>query len=324
MFRLPRVPVLLLAGAFPLFAGCRSEPSEPAATDSVVAADPAPGDRLMRDLEVLAHDSMAGRAVGTEGGRLARDYIVAQLRSMGLEPALDTFAVNTSVEPDSEPREGVNVRVTLPGTAHADRYIVTIAHYDHLGVREGEVYNGADDNASGTAGLLSLVRGWVDTPTEHSMIALFTDAEEGGLRGARHFVDEPPVPIEQLLLAVNLDMVGHSTSELWVAGTWPWPSLRPLVEAVEPAEPVELRFGHDTPEDQGADNWVMASDHGPFHRAGVPFLYFGVADHPDYHRPTDDVATIDPSFFRGAVETVRRVVARADASLDGGRSGSGR
>lgn len=321
-----RIPTLLVVVGAPLFAGCSAEApqAEPATAEpAATTAQPAPAaaaDLLLSDLAILAADSMEGRAVGTDGGRRAREHILTRLRAMGLEPALDTFPV----ERGGEPRTGVNVRVTLPGATYPDRTIIAMAHYDHLGVRDGVVYNGADDNASGTAGLLSLVQGWIEAPPAHSIIALFTDAEEGGLQGARHFVAEPSTPIESLLLAVNLDMVAHSSSELWVAGSWPWPSLRPLVEAVEPAEPVVIRFGHDSPDDQGADNWVMASDHGPFHQAGVPFLYFGVADHPDYHRPTDDVETIDPAFFRGAIETVRRVIARADETLAGERSGSGR
>lgn len=310
--RIPeRVLALLLVGVWPLLQSCRPEPVDPPASEPVA-------DRMMLDLETLAADSMAGRGAGTEGGRMAREYLVSRLREMGLQPQLDTFAVRRF---DGEV-EGVNVRVTVPGTTFGERFIVTTAHYDHLGVRDGLVFNGADDNASGTAGLLDLVRGWTAEPPAHSIVAVFTDAEEGGLQGARHFVGSPPMPLDDILLEVNLDMVAHSSSELWVSGTHPWPALRPLVERIDPASPVVLLFGHDTPEDQGADNWIMASDHGPFHEAGVPFLYFGVADHPDYHRSTDDVETIDPVFYRGAIETVRRVVAEADRTLAGRRPGA--
>ncbi len=297
------VPILLLA-----LAGCAA-PSVPASAQDVDTAG------LLHDLEVLAADSMSGRAAGTDGGRMARDYLVTRLRAMGFEPAQDTFAV---MRRDGEV-EGVNVRVALDGTVHPDRTIVVTAHYDHLGVREGEIYNGADDNASGTAGLLALAADFASRPPDHSILLVFTDAEEGGLQGARHFVSAPPVPLDAVILNVNLDMVAHSDAELWVTGTFPWPALRPVVEAVEPVPPVTLLFGHDTPDDEGADNWIMASDHGPFHAEGIPFLYFGVADHPDYHRPSDDVDTIDPAFFRAAVETVGRVLRAADGALAGER-----
>ncbi len=274
-------------------------------------------DPLLHDLRVLAHDSLQGRATGSEGGRLAREYLTRRLGEVGLMVRADTFEVRRR----DGVAEGVNLSVRFDGTEFGERAIIATAHYDHLGVRDGEIYNGADDNASGTAGLLALARWLALTPPRHSVILVFTDAEEGGLQGARHFVADPPMPLNDMLLEINLDMVGHSSSELWVSGTYPWPALRPLVESVEAVAPVVLRFGHDTPADRGADNWIMASDHGPFHQVGIPFLYFGVADHPDYHRPTDDVATIDVEFFRAAIETVRRVFEAADATLDGRRPG---
>ena len=102
--------------------------------------------------------------------------------------------------------------------------------------------------------------------------------------------------------------------ELYVAGTHHTPSLRAPLESVTATPPVSLRFGHDRPED-GANDWTMQSDHGPFHEAGIPFVYFGVEDHADYHRPTDDVERIEPAFFAGAVATVIRAVEVLDEGL---------
>jgi Zn-dependent M28 family amino/carboxypeptidase len=150
------------------------------------------------------------------------------------------------------------------------------------------------------------------------MVFVAFDAEEGGLRGARHFVEDPPVAREAIVLNVNLDMVSRSESELYVSGTYQYPQLLPFIENAAPAEPVVLRTGHDTPADTGSDNWVGASDHGAFHQAGIPFLYFGVEDHPDYHRPTDDPEKVDPAFFEAAVETIRRVIVELDRGMGAG------
>lgn len=277
--------------------------------------------RLMADLRALAHDSMQGRAPGTPGAEMARRHIRQRLVALGLRVAEDTFPV-----PGGEGAivDGVNLRVRFPGTRHPGRVVVAMAHYDHVGVRGGQIFNGADDNASGTAGLLELARGLAANPPQHTVLLLFLDAEEGGLRGARHWVSRPSEPLERLVVAVNLDMISHSDSVLWVAGTYPWPQLRPVVQAVDPAPPVRLRLGHDRPEDRGGDNWVGASDHAPFHRAGIPFLYFGVADHEDYHRPSDDPERVNPVFFTGAVETVGRVLRQLDGTLEGARPGGGR
>jgi Zn-dependent M28 family amino/carboxypeptidase len=77
---------------------------------------------------------------------------------------------------------------------------------------------------------------------------------------------------------------------------------------------VTLRFGHDSPDLPPQDNWTMQSDHGAFHVAGVPFLYFGVEDHPDYHRPTDDADRINPAFYAAAVELILRAVEALDGT----------
>jgi hypothetical protein len=272
-------------------------------------------ERLMADVGVLAADSMAGRAAGSEGGRWARDYIVGRLDGLGLEVHADTF----SVQRGETEVEGVNLRVAFAGTAHPDRHIVVSAHYDHVGVREGEIYNGADDNASGTAALLALAEALADAAPLHATTLVFTDAEEGGLHGARHFVAEPPMAIDDVVVNLNFDMVSRSDRDLWVSGTYPWPELRPLFDDFAATPPVVLHAGHDTPQDQGPDNWIMASDHAPFHRAGIPFLYFGVADHPDYHRPTDDVERIDPEFFGAAVSTLIGAFRTVDERLGGER-----
>jgi Zn-dependent M28 family amino/carboxypeptidase len=132
------------------------------------------------------------------------------------------------------------------------------------------------------------------------------------LAGARAWVGALVDPADSVALMINLDMVSRSERVLWVVGTYQHPELLPIVEGVESASGVELRFGHDSPEWAGPDNWVQASDHGPFHQAGVPFLYFGVEDHPDYHRPTDSADHVNPEWFAAEVETIRRVLLAVD------------
>lgn len=310
---LPRSPLLAAVLAASALVPGAAQAQVP---DSPLRVDPA---QLMADVRVLAHDSMQGRAVGTPGAALARRHLEARLRGLGLVPLADTFAVTRR---GGETLTGVNLYVTLPGFLFPDRWLALTAHYDHVGVRDGEIYNGADDNASGTAALLALAEALRANPPRHSVMLAFLDAEEGGLQGARHLVAESlPATEERILVNVNLDMVGHSDGELWATGTTPYPALRPLVERVRPAEPVFVVFGHDTPQDTGSDNWINASDHAAFHARGIPFLYFGVADHPDYHRPTDDPETLNPAFLAGAAETVLRVVEKLDEALGGERPG---
>lgn len=306
------IPLLLT-----LSAACAPTVSAPpAAAPDTAVADTA---RLMTDLRVLAADSMEGRRAGTEGGARARRYLLQRYAEIGLAPLGASFEQPfTYVRRDTVRHQGVNVVGLVRGTEHPERYLVVTAHYDHLGIVGDEIFNGADDNASGTAALLELARHFVRTPPRHSILFVAFDAEEGGLNGAVHFVANPPVPRETMLLNVNMDMVGRNDrNELYAAGTYHYPWLRPLLEGVEPAAPVTLRFGHDSPDLPASDDWTLQSDHAPFHRAGIPFVYFGVEDHPDYHRPTDTADRIQPYFFGGAATTVLRAVRQIDAVFQG-------
>jgi Zn-dependent M28 family amino/carboxypeptidase len=297
-----------LALALSACAGAQTAPAPVFAVDSA---------RLMHDLRVLAHDSMEGRLVGTEGNARARRFLLEQYQRIGLQPvgAADLTHPFSFVGRDSVPRQGVNVLGIVRGTVNPDRYIVVTAHYDHLGVRNGEIYNGADDNASGTSGLLELARYFTAHRPRNSIVFAALDAEEGGLHGAHAFVRAPPVALDRVVMNVNMDMVGRNDrNELYAAGTYHYPFLRPYLEEVATRAPITLRFGHDSP-DLGPDDWTMQSDHGVFHQAGIPFIYFGVEDHPDYHRPTDTADRIQPAFYAGAIWTVLASLLEFDAAL---------
>lgn len=286
--------------------------ASPVAAQTTIAIDPA---TLSHDVSVLAADSMEGRGAGTEGGARARRYLLRRFPEVGLQPPAAGWEMPFEI-PGNPPRRGVNVLGVVPGTSSPDRWIVVTAHYDHLGVRNGTVYNGADDNASGVAGLLALAEYFAHERPAHSMMFVALDAEEMGLLGAEAFVEAPPIPLEDIALNVNLDMVGRNAAgELYVAGTSHYPALAPIVERVAADAPVRLIAGHDTPSARPSDDWTGASDHGAFHSKGIPFLYFGVEDHPDYHRPTDDFEGILKEFHAAAVETVRRALVAADATL---------
>jgi len=283
---------------------------------------------MLADLEYLASDSLEGRAAGTAGGRAARQFVTQALRDAGVPPLGPEYVVpfrfsnRGSVEV-----EGANVIGVIRGTEYPEHYIVLSAHYDHLGIRNGHIMNGADDNASGTAAVLALARVFVQQPIRHSLLVTLFDAEEQGLQGSRAFAAHPPVPFDSIVLDINLDMVSHSDSVLYVAGTHYTPSLRPILEAVPVKAPVVFRFGHDSPDLGDHDDWTNASDHAAFHQAGVPFVYFGVEDHPDYHQPTDDADTINRVFYGRAIEAIRQAVIDLDSALDtvtvGAPGGSG-
>jgi len=279
------------------------------------------GQALLRHASVLSADSMEGRAVGTAGNARARSYINETFGSIGLESFGNGYDHRFALA--SGDAEGVNLVGYVSGSVDPETFLVITAHYDHLGVREGEVFNGADDNASGTAGLLDLAAHFAANPPRHSILFAAVDAEEGGLQGARAFVANPPVPLERIAMEINLDMVSNSDSLLFVAGTHHYPFLAAYVEEVVAEPGVVLRLGHDVP-GTGSDDWTNSSDHGPFHQVGIPFLYFGVEDHPYYHRPGDTFETINAYFFVAAIETVQTIVEQLDEHLPEVIAASGR
>jgi len=319
---------LVLAAGLSLLAACAGSPAP-------VGTAPAPrmdADRLLGLVEALSADAMMGRGAGTPGGAAARALLIGEMQRIGLEPVGGAFAhpfTYGEMDDQGPQKAGVNLIGRVPGTGDTGRALVVTAHYDHLGVIDGEIYNGADDNASGVAVALEIGRVFtVNAPRNDVWIILF-DAEEDGFGGAIDFIQDPPLAREEIALNLNLDMVSKSAAgELYAAGTYHSPQLVAFVEDMAARAPVSLLMGHDRPED-GDQDWTLQSDHAVFHRAGIPFLYLGVEDHPEYHRPTDDFETIPADFFVAAAETAVMIAEALDERLDalappaGGRPGAG-
>jgi hypothetical protein len=197
-----------------------------------------------------------------------------------------------------------NVIGVLPGDGPlAEEYVVFGAHYDHVGVSAGGypglpgeyqfIHNGADDNASGTAGIIELARRFSEGPrTKRSLMFILFSAEERGLLGSRHFVQNPTVPLDNIVAMINADMIGRMRRDrvqvFGVGSAAPW---RDMVKAL--AEPLDL---HVRTFEQ-----PYASDHLPFYRRGIPAVMFHTGLHAEYHRPADDWQQIDAE---GAVRIV--------------------
>lgn len=275
----------------------------------------------MRDVTTLAAPAMEGRRSGTPGNLKAREWVLQQFKAAGLEPLGSSYQLPFSFErrqpgsTDAAKGQGINLAGVCKGTGAKDgRALAITAHYDHLGVRDGATFHGADDNASGVTVLLALARQCRKTPWTHDAVFVAFDAEEQGLQGARAFVSAPPLPKERIAVNINFDMVARGDKgELYVAGTSHTPALKPILEPVAAQSKIKLLFGHDS--GGGQNDWTTQSDHGAFHSAGVPFLYFGVEDHPDYHKPTDTADKINPTFFYQAAVTILNAVTAVDRAL---------
>lgn len=270
-------------------------------------------DLLAEDLKYLSSDELKGRETGTPESKVARDFIARRFKESGVIAFETGYFQNFSFESRTKLLiEGANVVGFIKGSKLPNKYIVVSAHYDHLGIRGENIYNGADDNASGTAALFAIARYFRKCQPEHSLIFAAFDAEEKGSPGAREFLKKPPVDVSSIVLNVNLDMIARGDkNELYISGTYHYPNLKPLVEPLVKDAPIKLLFGHDSPESK-RDDWTPQSDHRVFHEAKIPFLYFGVEDHPDYHKPTDDFEKVDIDFYANAVEMIKKAIVAVD------------
>ena len=304
----------------------RSELANRVPTQAVSDVDAA---SLLADVRTLSDPAMQGRQVGTPGGKRARGYVMQRFRELGLEPVGASFEQPFSYTPGRgvrfwrakfrearKPVSGVNLVAKIPGSEASDSVILVTAHYDHLGISRGKLYPGADDNASGVAAMLAVARYFLAHPPKHTLLFVAFDAEESGMKGSQAFVDRPPLPLASMLVDVNFDMVSRNDDgEVYVSGMHYNPQLRPFVDKVRATSVATLLYGHDRPGFYRAEeDWTDQSDQGSFHAEGIPFLYFGVADHDDYHRPTDTFEHIQPAFFIAVTDAAIDVVAALDAA----------
>jgi Zn-dependent M28 family amino/carboxypeptidase len=258
--------------------------------------------QLLHDVQTLSADAMEGRSADRPSIQKARDYVEKRLKEVGLQPSRQEFDIRSTL-----PLKGVNFIGEIKGRKNPEKYIVITAHYDHEGVKKGEIYNGADDNASGTAALFAIASYFKKNPPDHSLIFVAFDAEEKGLLGSQHFVSNLPVKKESVLLNINMDMISRNDKgELYAVGTKAYPHLKPAIETVQKTAEVKLMIGHE--------EWTNQSDQAAFHAAKIPFIYFGVEDHKDYHKPSDDFVNIQPEFYVRAVETIIGAIKAFDAT----------
>jgi len=306
------------------------QPPAPSATASVVHR--VDRTQLMADVRELSSDQYQGRRTGTPGGLKARAWIRDAFAAIGLKPAgpngfaepfaftyHEDHAQGSSGRPViTEYKDAANVLGSIPGTKTGARYIVVSAHYDHLGVQGDRIYHGADDNASGVAALLAAARWFAAHPPRHAMLFAAFDAEELGLKGAKTFVASGLVPPQKLAIDVNLDMVSRNERhEIFAVGTYQEEWLTPILQDVQRRSAVTIRLGHDRPVRGGdsGEDWTDLSDQGAFRDARVPFVYFGVEDHADYHQPTDTADKIDLQFFGDVADMIIDTLVTLDERL---------
>lgn len=265
-------------------------------------------------MEFLASDAMQGRASGSHDELLAATYLASQLREIGIEPAGDNggYIQNVSGEFNFY-REGKkqwntrNVIGVLPGRDEKmkDQVILLTAHMDHIGVREpvngDNIYNGADDDASGCVAILQLARALSQRKApKRTVLFVFFGSEETGGQGDQYFLQHPPLPLKNIVANLEFEMIGRADpavkpDELWLTG-YERTNLGPELskhgaKLVADPHPKQNFF-------QRSDNFALA-------KQGIiaeTVSSFGL--HADYHRPSDDLAHIDFKHMEEAIHSM--------------------
>lgn len=273
--------------------------------------------QLEKHVYYLASDKMKGRGTGSKQADKAAKYVRKHFKKYGLKPMgtkgyYQSFtAVVRKVVVEDSLRPSKNVIGFLDNGA--DKTIIIGAHYDHLGEGKqgsslmpdsyGMIHNGADDNASGTAGLLELARYFTQNNVTEPFNFLFISfgAEELGLLGSKHYVANPTYPLEKTHWMLNMDMVGRFNPDMGVSiiGYGTSPQFEDIFEGIDPDEHIKHYTGY---EGRGG------SDQTSFYVNDIPVLFFHTGGHDDYHRPTDDAHKIDYISLKGILELEKAVI----------------
>lgn len=276
---------------------------------------------ILRHVQVLAADSLEGRGTATVGEIKAAHYIAGWFKQAGLEPK---GGAGSYFQPFGTVihYEGVPHQVTARNVAGfldngAEQTIIIGAHYDHLGkgfqsgslTADGKdvIHNGADDNASGVAGLIELARHFAGNQVKEKYNFLFVafSGEELGLLGSKFYTSHPTIPIESVAFMINMDMIGRldESKGLTIGGWGTSPTWGSLIPAL--ALKNTLKFAVDS-------SGIGPSDHTSFYLQQKPVLFFFTGVHSDYHKVTDDADKINAT----GEQKILRLIADLVTELD--------
>ncbi|HEY1553425.1 MAG TPA: M28 family peptidase [Kofleriaceae bacterium] len=305
-------------------AACEHGGGSPAPAPAPVPQDVPAANELVADAAWLADPAREGRAAGSPGERAADDWVAGRFAKLGLQPAGDGgWFQEVPLAAGGTTR---NVLGWLPGTDSAAAWVLVGAHIDHL----GKGFPGADDNASGVAGMLGVAAAAVAAHPRASILFVGFGGEEIGLVGSRWLVAHPPRPLAHCATAINLDMIGRSpflgareyTLPKALAGIGAGPAVGVLdaprassqlaiARSACARAGIAMHAAEDFPnlEPQIRDEARDRSDDSPLADAGVHTLFFSTSLQDDYHKPTDTIEKLDALTLRAITRAVWLTVA---------------
>ncbi|MBS1681743.1 MAG: M20/M25/M40 family metallo-hydrolase [Bacteroidetes bacterium] len=279
--------------------------------------------KIKKHIRILSADSLQGRGTGSDAEKMAASYIEAQFKKIKLKPYgdgknfLQQFPFKGGMHGTGAEGKANNIVAYLDNNSATT--IIVGAHYDHLGLGEnggsldanpkGKIHNGADDNASGVAGLIELARYFATNKVKekNNFVFIAFSGEELGLFGSKHFTEHPTFDLSSANFMINLDMIGRldpATKSLAVSGT-----------GTSTVWETELKkLSSDDLKIKTDSAGVGPSDHTSFYLKNIPVLHFFTGAHSDYHKPSDDWEKINFAGEKQVLELIIKIIEDLDPS----------
>jgi len=269
-------------------------------------------ENLSKHLYIVASDEMEGRDTGTPGQKKAGEYLINQYKAMGISypKGATTFYQPIPSEffkKQFSPKLGdsENIWAFVEGSEKPDEVLVISAHYDHVGMKNGEVYNGADDDGSGTVALLEIASAFQKAKKEgkgpkRSILFLHVTGEEHGLHGSRFYAENPLFPIANTIANINIDMIGRrgygkedNNNYVYVIGSDRLSTDLHRISEEANTKYIGMELDYKYNDLNDPNRFYYRSDHYNFAKKGIPAIFYFNGVHDDYHKATDTPDKID-------------------------------
>lgn len=311
---------------------------------------------VKKHLLVLASDEYEGRETGKDGQKKAARYIAEHFQKTGLKSATDSsylqkflfkgslsdstvFSCGTALQ-EGEEIYSENVLGIIEGKEFKDEIIFITAHYDHLGVRDGKIFNGADDNASGTAAVMEIARAFEaarqsGSVPKRTIVCMTVSGEEKGLLGSSYYIENLLFPIENTVCDLNIDMIGRGDSIhkndsnfVYIIGSDKISTELHRINENANSTYTHLKLDYTFNEPDDPNRFYERSDHYNFAKKGVPVIFYFNGTHEDYHQETDEIEKINFPLLAKRAQLVfftawelanRKERIRADVIIENGK-----
>jgi hypothetical protein len=261
---------------------------------------------LSKHLYIIADDNMEGRNTGEPGQKRAGEYLINEYKKNGIsfpKGASDFYQMVPSdfMKRGFAPKlnDSENIWAFIEGSEKPQEIIVISAHYDHVGMKNGEVFNGADDDGSGTVALLEIAQAFNEAKKQgfgpkRSILFLHVTGEEHGLHGSRYYSENPLFPIENTVADINIDMIGRrdtlhpkTNNYIYVIGSDRLSSELHTINEEVNAKYTQLELDYKYNDRKDPERIYFRSDHYNFAKKGIPAIFFFNGIHADYHQSSD-------------------------------------